>query len=164
MGIYLYAHANPVNGADPSGHMNLSTVMFSTPFVGAAATRIYVNYGVQINRAVVILYEAVSDDIAIASKGIVVGSRTTLSKVDGGLASWIKAITDAGKGVTLAPYGYLKELMKRSGWDANHLNQSAAFKKIDELAGAAVDLVGGAFSNGAEHNQFHLVMVAYSRR
>jgi hypothetical protein len=158
---YLYCSADPVNGIDPTGHMNLTSVMTSLTTVAYIASNTYIRYSFAINRAVVVVYEAASGEMVILGRGAVVGTGAALSKVEGGIGTWVKAVGDIGKNAVVGPYSYMKELLKGSGWQANHLNQSAAFKVIDKDLGACIDFVGEAFTKGTEHNAFHQVLEAF---
>jgi RHS repeat-associated protein len=153
---FLYCAADPIDRIDPSGHMNLTSVMFSIGTLGYVAANTYILNSYAINRALVVVYEGVSGDLIILGGGSAVGTAAALSKVEGGIGTWVKAVTDVGKNAVVGPYGYLKELLQKSGWQANHLNQSAAYKEIESSLGAAVDLVGEAWRKGTEHFQFHI--------
>jgi hypothetical protein len=110
-----------------------------------------------ISRATIVVAEATTGQSLLLGGGAVATGATVLSKVEGGLGTWTIAATRL-QGVYFGPYGYLKALLKGSGGQANHLNQIGAYSKIIKDAGACVNLIGNAFKNGTEHNQFHMVI------
>jgi hypothetical protein len=65
------------------------------------------------------------------------------------------------EGATFGPAGYVKFLIRGTAGQANHLNQTAAYKEILKRAGSAVELDGNAFIAGTEHNQFHVIIEKY---
>src|ERR1043166_8202801 len=108
----------------------IARLMVTFGSIGTIASQMYIKYSTPINRAIVLTYEAATGEVVIMGRGMALGAEAAMSKVEGGIGTWVKAVAQVGRGVVLAPYGYLKQFMKGSGWQANHLNQSAAFTRI----------------------------------
>jgi hypothetical protein len=136
----------------------MTTVLGAVPVIGTMAANAYVRYGYAINRATIVVYEVTTGEMVILGRGTAVEAQAALSRVEGGIGTWVSAMSQVGRGTLLAPYGYLRQLLKGTGSQGNHLNQSGAYTAITRELGACVELIGNAFRSGTEHNQFHAAM------
>jgi len=161
---YLYVQANPISGIDPSGH-----AVFTLEFLFSTAQRLgiaapYVVGAINIgNRITVVLFEVYTGESIIwgaagvgAAGGATMLGKAALSKVEGGIGSWLKALKGSGS-TFFGPKAYLSQVLRGSGKQANHLNQPGAYKIIEYEAGACIEMEGAASTKGTEHNQFHAV-------
>jgi len=92
-----------------------------------------------------------------AGGGILLG-KAILTKVEGGAATWIRTLKSSGQ-TWFGPQSYLSQVLRYSGIEANHLNQSGAYKVIVKEGGACIGLQGkAAVGQASEHGQFHAVL------
>jgi hypothetical protein len=156
--IYLYAHADPINGWDPSGETTVGTFTMAVGTWGYVAANAAIRAGPVLNRATVLLFQATTGEAVILGGGAAVGASAAMSRVEGGIATWMRAVGDL-KGVLVGTKAYLSEVLRSSGRQANHLNQAGAYTRIDYDYGACVDLVGSVFSRlRTEHLQLHSII------
>jgi hypothetical protein len=151
---YLYCTDNPVNRFDPTGHdgdeISLMTTMGNIAYMAANLT---IRAAPLINRVTVVVFEATTGESVLVGGGAAITGYAAMSRVEGGIGAWTAALSKL-KGVAFGPYGYLEQMYSQ----ANHLNQSGAYKAIIKKAAGCVGLDGQAAVKGTEHNQFHAVM------
>jgi DNA-binding transcriptional regulator YiaG len=153
--IYLYAHGDPVNMVDPSGHFGIGSVSIGS--IGATIGNIGLRVAISAPRITVLLFEATTGNTVILGGGTAVGTVAAMSRVQGGMASWMRLV-QAMKGSVVGPYKAVASALARSGRQAHHINPTGIYPGIARNEGAAIDLAGSAFRNGTEHNAFHSVM------
>jgi hypothetical protein len=162
---YLYCEANPVNMTDRSGHdPDLGSLMASISTMASMAA----NFGVAVvapvlNQVTLITFEALTGQSAIIGGGAAIaggaalGGGATLSKVEGGMGSWMQALSEL-PGVVFGPGAYVRQVVKGTANQMNRLNQSGGYRIIPRMLGASVETGGNAFIKGTQHNAFHVVL------
>ena len=157
---YLYCHADPVNGSDPSGHMKLIELkIVIAQWVGLATVVAY-RFAPQLNRATVVLFEATTgNSVYVGGAGAAVVLRQG-GKLGGvGWATW-QSIGNLLKGQKIGTYDELAAAIRGNGVGeaANHLNQAAAFSRIPRGEGVSIVMGGPTSKVGTAHNAFHQVL------
>jgi RHS repeat-associated protein len=153
---YLYCQADPINHFDPRGQ-SLEDLMVTMQNIATMAAGTVLRAAPVINDVWLVIFQAATGETVTIAGGVAITGYAAMSRVEGGIGTWGKAIS-ALKGVAFGPYGYIKSILRGSGGQAGHLNQSGAFPAIIKEAGACVELDGNAFRAGTEHNQFHWVL------
>jgi len=151
---YLYCSGDPVSLFDPSGHEGDQISLMSTmTTIAHMAANLTIRAAPLLNRVTVVVFEAATGESVLLGGGAAITGYAAMSRIEGGIATWTKAVSSL-RGVAFGPYGYLKQMFAQ----ANHLNQSGAYKGILKKAAGSVGLDGSAFKAGTEHNQFHALM------
>jgi RHS repeat-associated protein len=163
---YLYAHSDPVNGMDPSGHMTLLEVKIVAAEIFVVATATLYRAAPALHRASVLLFEASTGNTVFvggAGAGVALRQGTKLGGV--GWSTW-QFIGNLLKGSS-KKVGTKKELSKvleGSQWQANHLNQAKAFEAgIPYDEGVSVAMEFGTKDKGGMHWKFHDVLEQFWR-
>ena len=154
---YLYCYASPVNNTDPTGQDPDAPSLMATITTWAyMAANVGLRAGPALARTSILVTEITTGQTIILGGGAISGY-AAMSRVEGGIGSWTAA-TAGLKGIVFGPYGYVRSILKGSGVQAHHLNQSGAYPAMIKEAAACVELDKNAFIRGTEHNQFHVVL------
>ena len=163
---YLYCHAIPVNNTDPSGQWTLADVQVAVATWGVLATTVAYRTAPYINRATVLLFEAsTGNTVFLGGGGAAVALRAGTKMGGVGWATW-QSIGNLLKGLgsKIGTYKELAKTLERTGAQANHLNQAAAFPKIPYDEGVAAAVQGGTNLKGSAHHLFHDSLEAFWRQ
>ena len=154
---YLYCHDDGVNNADPSGQMTLADVQVAVSTWGLLATTVAYRAAPYINRATVLLFEAnTGNTVYLGGGGAAVALRAGTKLGGVGWATW-QSIGNLlkGLGARIGTHKELAKVLERTGEQANHLNQAAAFPRIPYDEGVAAAIRGGTNLKGTAHHLFH---------
>ena len=156
---YLYCQANPSNSSDPSGNdPDMPSLMLTVKTWGYLAVSFTIRAAPAINRATVLLFEMTTGETVIVGAGTAVGAGAAMSKIEGGIGSWVEAVGSVRSAI-IGTKAYVSEVLRGTGAQASHLNQAKAYTRINYDYGACVGLVGNVFSKvTTEHREFHVVM------
>jgi len=151
---YQYCAANPINGLDPSGQMELSELMGAVTTFAYMAANVGLRAAPALARVTVVVFEATTGETVAIGGGAAITGYAALSRVEGGIGAWTTLVSRL-RSIKFGPYGYLQGLLRGTTVQANHLNQSGAYKLILRKAAGCIELSGNALVTGTEHNQFH---------
>jgi hypothetical protein len=156
---YLYSHDDGVDRIDPSGRadFNIGSLMSTIGNIGYMAANIGLRAAPALTRVTVVIFEATTGESIAIGGGAAITGFAAMSRVQGGIGTWTRAVSQL-KGVAFGPYGYLKDVIKGRGGQANHLNQSGAYTAILKQVAGCIEMDGNALVKGTEHNQFHAIM------
>jgi len=155
---YLYAHADPVNGIDPSGHMTLNSVMITVSTWGFMAANLAYRAAPALNRATVILFEAsTGNSVFVGGAGAVVALKHGTKLGGVGWSTWQYVGNLLGRSRKIGTYDELAAGIRGNGIGeaANHLNQAAVFSRVPHGEGVSIVMGGPTSRAGTSHNLFH---------
>ncbi|WP_346188841.1 tandem-95 repeat protein [Rubritalea halochordaticola] len=166
---YLYTHANPVSGVDPSGNVTLrqvgagiSALLTLHSVYTAAVNPTWINIGFAAFDVATLGAGKYLSGLGKALFGLRVGSKA--SKYEKAIRGGKKAIEVYRfklRGTVLGLYPEITAVIKKAAqgvFQANHINQVAAFTAIPKHLGLAIPLAGSAKKVGTEHWRFHKYM------
>ena len=160
---YLYCHGEPLDNIDPSGHGDMSSFMITMSTWGAMATMLVYRAAPLLNRATVIAFEATSGNTVMLGGGGAVVALKQGTKMGGvGWATW-QWIGNLLKGqrAQVGTYKELTKVLEKTGQQANHLNQAAAFPKIPYDEGVAAAIQGTTAVKTTAHHLYHESLEAF---
>lgn len=164
---YLYANANPVYYLDPTGNVALANVMMGVTVASILWSTVQFALEPNVVNGGFLAFDlatagAGSKLLGIAKAALAARAAkraSTLSRAFSGGKKAIDAYRFRLVSTVVGTYDDIRKGISAAGgsgiFQANHLNQLAAFKGIPKNMGLAIPLEGSAKIAGTSHNAFH---------
>ncbi|GAB5562177.1 MAG: hypothetical protein SynsKO_38240 [Synoicihabitans sp.] len=166
---YLYANANPATFLDPSGKIGLA--QFSMALTVGSILWSMVDFAMAptwSKGGFLVLDLAGGAIIGKIAKGVgaaraayaarVAANGTRLSKTARSTNRLVNGLRVRLRGSVVGAHRDVRKGAFGTGWQSNHVNQKAAFSRIDKEDALAIALEGPAGKKGTAHWNFHCTM------